>query len=91
MSFSSLSNAVRHAVAKLWSPRKHEPCPPASEAAYRLLGLEPGADAHSVRRAFRKLAAAHHPDRYVARTPRERAALTRRFSELTAAYHSIVT
>ena len=67
------------------------PCSPDCAAAYRLLGLEPGADARRVRQAFRKLAAAHHPDRYLRTTPRERAAMTRRFSELTAAYHSIVT
>ena len=58
-------------------------------AAYRLLGLEPGADPHRVRQAFRKLAAAHHPDRYRVVASSERAAIHRRFTEITAAYHAI--
>jgi DnaJ-class molecular chaperone len=64
---------------------------PGREAAYRLLGLEPGADPRVVRQAFRRLAAANHPDRHVRVGAWERALVMRRFSEITAAYHAIVT
>ena len=57
--------------------------------AYRVLGLEPGADAAAVRRAFRQLAAAEHPDRHPDATAPELAELVRKFSRLTAAYHTL--
>jgi DnaJ-domain-containing protein 1 len=57
--------------------------------AYRLLGLEPGADTASVRRAFRKLASEHHPDRHPGATAGELSELVRTFSRITAAYHSL--
>jgi DnaJ-domain-containing protein 1 len=57
--------------------------------AYRLLGLAPGADAAAVRRAFRRLAAEHHPDRHPDASAAELAELVRKFSRLTAAYHSL--
>jgi DnaJ-domain-containing protein 1 len=57
--------------------------------AYRLLGLAPGSDAGAVRRAFRRLAAEHHPDRHPDATAAELAELVRRFSRLTAAYHTL--
>jgi DnaJ-domain-containing protein 1 len=57
--------------------------------AYRLLGLEPGADSTSVRRAFRKLASEHHPDRHPGATAGQLSELVRTFSRITAAYHSL--
>lgn len=57
--------------------------------AYRLLGLPLGADAAEVRRAFRRLAAEHHPDRHPDATAAELADLVRQFSRLTAAYHTL--
>ena len=57
--------------------------------AYRLLGLEPGADAVEVRRAFRKLASEHHPDRHPGASAGELSDLVRKFSRITAAYHSL--
>jgi DnaJ-domain-containing protein 1 len=71
-------------------PRRSEPTFDALErAAYVLLGLEPGADAEAVRRAFRKLAALHHPDRHPSATPAEKALLAQRFAQITAAYHRL--
>jgi len=57
--------------------------------AYRLLGLEPGADSASVRRAFRQLACEHHPDRHPGATGDQLSTLVRTFSRITAAYHSL--
>jgi DnaJ-domain-containing protein 1 len=62
---------------------------PGRASAYRALGLEPGADAASVRQAFRRLAREHHPDCHPKADPTEVATLVRRLSELTAAYHRI--
>jgi DnaJ-domain-containing protein 1 len=58
-------------------------------SAYIILGLRPGADAQAVRRAFRKLAALHHPDRHPGATAAEKALLAQRFSQITAAYHRL--
>jgi hypothetical protein len=79
--------------------RRSEP-PPRSPPLYRadptrarhlaVLGLGPGAAPADVQRAFRKLAAAAHPDRHPSASPRERAALVQRFAELSAAYHRLI-
>lgn len=61
------------------------------EAAYRVLGLEPGADAASVRQAYRRLAAEHHPDRHPGASVEELRALVQRFTRLTAAYQTVST
>ena len=68
-------------------PRRQDPV---RASALRVLGLEPGADAESVRRAFRRLAAEVHPDRHPSASPHEVATLLRRFAELSAAYHRLV-
>ena len=56
-------------------------------AAYRSLGLTEGASTRDVQRAFRKLAAEQHPDRFPQATPEEKAQLLSRFAQLSAAYH----
>jgi DnaJ-class molecular chaperone len=43
-----------------------------------------------VQRAFRKLAASLHPDRFPTANAAERADIMKRFSEITAAYHALV-
>jgi DnaJ-domain-containing protein 1 len=58
-------------------------------AAYRLLGLEPGAALASVRQAYRRLAAEHHPDRHPGASPERLRELVQTFTRLTAAYQSI--
>lgn len=55
-----------------------------SEAAWATLGLEPGADAEAVKRAYRRLAMRWHPDRNA--DPRA----TERFKEIRAAYDRLV-
>ena len=55
--------------------------------ALRLLGLPPGADDASIRRAFRAAAARVHPDRHQALPECERDRLQRALAELSAAYH----
>jgi DnaJ-domain-containing protein 1 len=59
------------------------------QAAYRALGVAPGADAATVRKAYRRLAAEHHPDRHPRATPEELRHLVQTFTRLTAAYQVV--
>jgi hypothetical protein len=79
--------------------RRGPPPPPApppvvvddpSERARRLLGLSRGAGLGEVRRAFRRLASALHPDRLGAAAREEQERQAARFAELSAAYHLLV-
>ena len=60
------------------------------EAALRLLGIEDGADLESVKRAYRKLARALHPDLQPSADAQRRRTLERRFAEVTAAYEVLL-
>jgi len=60
------------------------------QAAYRALGLSAIASPRDVQRAFRKLAAEQHPDRFPNATPAEKAQLLSRFAQLSAAYHLLM-
>ena len=70
------------------------PAPPPSDdkrlSAYRTLGLDPGASARDVQRAFRKLAAEQHPDRFPLASSLEKARHLSHFATLSAAYHLLV-
>lgn len=63
---------------------------PVRARALSTLGLPESADPTTVQRAFRKLAAEMHPDRFPTAGVDERAVILRRFAELTAAYHALV-
>jgi hypothetical protein len=74
-------------------PPRSQPRPVADDPADRaraLLGVPKGAAAGDVRRAFRRMAGALHPDRLAALGADERARMTARFAELSAAYHLLV-
>lgn len=58
-------------------------------AAARLLGVDDAADAEAVKRAYRRLARAWHPDLQPEADEARRRMLERRFAELTAAYESL--
>jgi hypothetical protein len=68
--------------------------PPAPEAiladAYRILGVRVGAPMEDVRRAFRRLALVHHPDRHTGKEPTAYAETVRRFQVISRAYHFLV-
>jgi hypothetical protein len=63
---------------------------PVRARALSTLGLPDGASPEDVRRAFRRLAATLHPDRFPGAAEADRADLMRRFAELSAAYHVLV-
>ena len=63
---------------------------PVRTRALATLGLGEDASADDARRAFRKLAATLHPDRFPTAAEADRADLMRRFAELSAAYHALV-
>jgi hypothetical protein len=62
----------------------------ADAAAWRVLGVPPGAGAAEIKRAYKRLALATHPDLHPDATQEERRALEARFSEITDAYRSLV-
>jgi DnaJ domain len=72
------------------SPRTSASFPDPHLAAYRTLGLPPGASPRDVQRAFRKLAAEQHPDRFPHASSAEKAERLTRFASLSAAYHALV-
>jgi hypothetical protein len=57
------------------------------DGALRVLGLPPRSDQEEIRRAFRSLAAQHHPDRHPEANSYERTRLRLRFAEISRAYH----
>jgi hypothetical protein len=63
---------------------------PVRARALSTLGLPEGASPDDARRAFRRLAATLHPDRFPGAAAADRADLMRRFAELSAAYHVLV-
>jgi hypothetical protein len=63
---------------------------PADEHARLLLGLPRGAAVSDVRRAFRRLASALHPDRIAGAALEEQERSAARFVELATAYHRLV-
>lgn len=78
---------ARDAAEPAAPSHRHDPI---RTRALATLGLPENADRLSVQRAFRKLAAEIHPDRFPTVNNDDKAQLMRRFAELTAAYHSLV-
>lgn len=60
-----------------------------SEADFRILGLEPGADRFAVKQAYRNLAKKWHPDRFHTRPYEIRALAEDKFREINEAYERI--
>lgn len=57
----------------------------------RVLGLSSRASMADVKRAFRRLAAESHPDRFPYASDAQREGMRRRLSELTCAYHELLS
>ena len=64
---------------------------PTELGAWRVLGVPPGSCQEDVKRAFRRLARAYHPDLHPGATEEERRQLSLRFAEVNAAYRAIVS
>ncbi|MEO8706267.1 MAG: DnaJ domain-containing protein [Kofleriaceae bacterium] len=62
---------------------------PRRAAALQLLGIDDTADADTVKRAYRRLARALHPDLQPTADDLRRRSLERRFAEVTAAYEAL--
>jgi DnaJ-domain-containing protein 1 len=62
---------------------------PIDESAWHLLGLEPGAAADDIRRAYRRLARSLHPDLHPQASDEERRSLSLRFAEVSEAYRTL--
>jgi DnaJ-domain-containing protein 1 len=63
---------------------------PRRRAALRMLGIDDAADPDDVKRAYRRLARALHPDLQPDADAERRRTLERRFAEVTAAYEMLV-
>jgi hypothetical protein len=61
----------------------------ARKAAASVLGVDPGADRETVKRAFRALARQRHPDMHPSADGERRRALQAEFARLTSAYHAL--
>lgn len=68
--------------------RQHHQPPPGGrqQRALQVLGLSPGASRQEIRRAYRRLAQAHHPDRFHAQGDAVMAGASRRFQRIKQAY-----
>lgn len=73
------------AAARAASERPADP----RAAAMRLLGVDDATDLDAIKRAYRRLARALHPDLHPGAAPLQRRTLERRFAELTAAYEAL--
>jgi len=80
---SASARASTRASASLRAPD------PRRLAALRTLGIEGAADLDAVKRAYRRLARALHPDLQPTADAERRRALERRFAEVTAAYEAL--
>jgi DnaJ-domain-containing protein 1 len=70
-------------------PGGRELADPRRRAALRTLGIADGADPEAVKRAYRRLARALHPDLQPDADGERRRLLERRFAEVTAAYEAL--
>ncbi len=78
---------VEGVVAERSAP--HRAPDPRREAARRMLGLADNADLDAVKRAYRRLARALHPDLQPDADLDRKRTLSRRFAEVTAAYEAL--
>ncbi len=71
---------------------RESPLPPhhTRDVALGVLGVPPSADELEIRRAYRRLARAFHPDLHPAASEDERRALVTRFQAVTEAYRTLV-
>jgi DnaJ-like protein/uncharacterized protein DUF4388 len=63
---------------------------PSRDVALRVLGVSSAADEPEIRRAYRRLARAFHPDLHPSASEDERRALVERFHAVTEAYRALV-
>ena len=62
----------------------------ADDDAYRLLGVPSGADRETLKRAYRRLARALHPDMHAGSSEAHRRQLERKLAEVNCVYRRLV-
>jgi len=77
-------------VAERSAPHRSRAVDPQKLAALRLLGVDESADVDTVKRAYRRLARALHPDLQPEADADRKRTLERRFAEVTAAYQALI-
>ena len=78
-------------AAERGAPARAHSADPRRRAALRTLGIEAAAEPEDVKRAYRRLARALHPDLQPDADAERRRALERRFAEVTAAYEALLS
>jgi hypothetical protein len=78
------AKGARASGVRLCAPEKTR------DVAFRVLGVSPQADEPEIRRAYRRLARAFHPDLHPAASDDERRSLIERFQAVTEAYRALV-
>ncbi|WP_148254496.1 DnaJ domain-containing protein [Aidingimonas lacisalsi] len=86
--YSWQRNDYRHHQRHEQHSRAHQSPPPndRTRRALAVLGLEPGASRNEIRKAYRRLAQLHHPDRVFAKGEAMTASASQRFQRIKKAY-----
>ncbi len=73
-----------------WPAAAPETRDPKRAKAWQILGIPPNTDPLEIKRAYRRLARAYHPDLHPGVSNEERRTLEERFAALTSAYQTLV-
>jgi DnaJ like chaperone protein len=93
---TGISAADRESIRSMFGSRDRESysqtrqtCSPSLEQAYRVLEVDPGADAATVKKAYRALAVKHHPDKVAYLGEDVKKAANEKFQRLNEAYEIV--
>ncbi|KAJ3292602.1 hypothetical protein HK104_005174 [Borealophlyctis nickersoniae] len=81
---AALRKAERLLYREQYAEETKLPAP--SQSPYAVLGLQSGAPIEAIKKAFKALALAHHPDKHATSTMDQREAAEKKFKEINEAY-----